>query len=739
MRLGNLEKDASSQLREIPLSNTSALVDANGDLLITFSPGHTINAGHVVGESGLTVTVNDIENIDGNIPISTGDIPESDDKLFVSDAEKDIWNGWDNYEYWKVSREAPLYGKLYNFHAASNIKGLALGDWRVPTDTDWDTLTTNLGGSTVAGGKLKETGTTHWTPPNTDATNESGFTALPGGYRDYNDGTFRNDGYYSYWWSSTANGASYALYRGLNYTVYVDGYCFKQFGFSVRCVRDVLIGEPDISYYYDIEGFQYQCIKIGNQVWMAENLNTKYYADGSLIPNITDGSTWAALTTGAWCYYNNNASYGSETVEDQIYSKELLKLGINHIHGLSETIDSKQSSLGFTPENIANRNAVAGYVGKTLGSIDFNNVANDVKSFITNTNASARTYTFQDRNGMIADNTDLVLKVDKVAGYSLVSNTQISNTANTSGTNTGDNANNTTSNAYADAKVQDSISDGIADIAPSQNAVFDALLLKEYLSNKITSATFGSGSTNTQYPSAKLLYDQLALKVDKVSSTDNAIVRFNGAQGIIQNSTATLSDAGEISTTVGVGKVAIIGISEGTGVSGEATGADSFGVDGKSDNIPGIFCNTKTVVTGINETVVSRGNSANLVGDVQVGYGLRHTFRLPINDDPSNETEKDSGSIDCVRTNVSVGLEESELIWSVDKAGTLTPSKKLLSDGSTDIIRGSYCYHSQAFGLDTAGDWRIYSDSAGFYTEYCTVGNAVKGSGTWVNKHTISI
>jgi uncharacterized protein (TIGR02145 family) len=92
---------------------------------------------------------------------------------------------------------------------------------------------------TDEGGKLKETGTTHWQSPNTGATNESGFTALPDGYRGSN-GSFHSMGYYAYFWSSTEIGSYYAWYRGLSYLysqVYRNNYD-KQGGFSVRCVRD---------------------------------------------------------------------------------------------------------------------------------------------------------------------------------------------------------------------------------------------------------------------------------------------------------------------------------------------------------------------------------------------------------------------------------------------------------------------------------------------------------------------
>jgi uncharacterized protein (TIGR02145 family) len=132
-----------------------------------------------------------------------------------------------------------IYGKLYNWYAVNDPRGLAPTGWHVPTDAEWTTLSNTLGGDAVAGGKMKTTGTTIWSAPNTDATNESGFAGLPGGYRA-SYGTFFNVGNYGYWWSSTELSTTTAWYR---YLFYGFGFIFrtsnyKEAGFSVRCLRD---------------------------------------------------------------------------------------------------------------------------------------------------------------------------------------------------------------------------------------------------------------------------------------------------------------------------------------------------------------------------------------------------------------------------------------------------------------------------------------------------------------------
>ena len=132
-----------------------------------------------------------------------------------------------------------IYGKLYNWYAVNDPRGLAPTGWHVPTDDEWTTLSTTLGGDAVAGGKMKVAGTTRWTTPNTGATNESGFAGLPGGYRSFN-GTFNDVGSIGYWWSSTESNTSNAWYRGLycNFGDINRSFYNKKKGFSVRCLRD---------------------------------------------------------------------------------------------------------------------------------------------------------------------------------------------------------------------------------------------------------------------------------------------------------------------------------------------------------------------------------------------------------------------------------------------------------------------------------------------------------------------
>jgi uncharacterized protein (TIGR02145 family) len=153
----------------------------------------------------------------------------------------------------KATSNYTTYGVLYNWPAAmageasgtanpSGVRGVCPSGWHLPSDAEWTELTDYLGGETVAGGKLKETGTTHWITPNIDATNESGFLALPSGYRRgwSGGGVFENTGTAGYWWAATEKDAENAKMRSvLNYGGEVSNYGFsKALGYCVRCVKD---------------------------------------------------------------------------------------------------------------------------------------------------------------------------------------------------------------------------------------------------------------------------------------------------------------------------------------------------------------------------------------------------------------------------------------------------------------------------------------------------------------------
>ncbi len=205
------------------------------------------------------------------------------------------------------------YGRLYNTFSVNDVRGLAPTGWHVPIRTEFDTLFTELGGASIAGGKMKEAGTINWTTPNTGADNSSGFTALPGGFRgedgyfDVESGEINLHGIYLT--ATLFGGNNRSLFLSYNASDASIGNLQPGQAASVRLIRDDLTGYEEGETVTDLNGNVYDTVQIGDQVWMVQNWACTKYANGDDIPNVTDGAAWAALETGAYCNYDNDADY----------------------------------------------------------------------------------------------------------------------------------------------------------------------------------------------------------------------------------------------------------------------------------------------------------------------------------------------------------------------------------------------------------------------------------------------
>ena len=168
----------------------------------------------------------------------------NDGTAILNVADGDAWNNlstpafcWYNND---VSNKA-TYGALYNWYAVNTGKLCPIG-WHVPTETEWSVVINYLGGANIAGGKLKEVGLSHWKEINVGATNESGFTALPGGLRS-TFGDFGTLGIYGRWWSSTAYSLDPQFAVSMNIDdgsaeAYIEQVTYEGNGESVRCLKD---------------------------------------------------------------------------------------------------------------------------------------------------------------------------------------------------------------------------------------------------------------------------------------------------------------------------------------------------------------------------------------------------------------------------------------------------------------------------------------------------------------------
>jgi uncharacterized protein (TIGR02145 family) len=240
------------------------------------------------------------------------------------------------------------FGRLYNWYAVNDARGLCPVGFHVPSDGEWTVLESALGGSSVAGTALKSSAAD--SPP-WDGLNTSGFSALPGGCRGSNNGSFYDISINGQWWSSTPVGI-YARSRDLNTgnsAVYRSSGHDVRWGFSVRCVRDEgvvcldldndgVCAENEISGCTDnnatnfnpsateddgscvlpgpaqcggastvtFGGHTYALVGIGNQCWFAENLRVTQFRSGEQIPQIQGSADWLGTDAPGWCYFEDS-------------------------------------------------------------------------------------------------------------------------------------------------------------------------------------------------------------------------------------------------------------------------------------------------------------------------------------------------------------------------------------------------------------------------------------------------
>ena len=199
---------------------------------ITDNEGNTYKTVYIGTQQWMAENLKTAKYNDGT------EIPNVTDNTQWQNNTTGAWSYYDN-----DGANNAKYGKLYNWNAVSPTtngnKNICPTGWHVPTDAEWTVLTDYLGGSIIAGGKMKEVGTTSWNSPNKDATNISLFTGLPGGNRDYYGGYYFI-GSMGNWWSSSENYSDNAWYRDLrrlgNDVNRVSS--SKKNGFSVRCLMD---------------------------------------------------------------------------------------------------------------------------------------------------------------------------------------------------------------------------------------------------------------------------------------------------------------------------------------------------------------------------------------------------------------------------------------------------------------------------------------------------------------------
>lgn len=209
------------------------------------------------------------------------------------------------YNWYAASSRS--YGMLYNWYAATDVRNIAPMGWHVPSSSDFLALINNTGGVTISGQHLCISGTTYFGSSNI-GDNLYGFYALGAGSRSGNNGSFSSLYSTALFISSSTSGtlSDYPTIAVGNPTFNINSFSKKSLGASIRLIKD---DSNDTGIMTGNDGKQYATVKIGTQVWMAENLEETKFRNGDTIPIVTDNAAWAALTTAGSCWYNNIRTY----------------------------------------------------------------------------------------------------------------------------------------------------------------------------------------------------------------------------------------------------------------------------------------------------------------------------------------------------------------------------------------------------------------------------------------------
>jgi len=265
--------------------------------------------------------------------------PINDKKIHASIID-DLPTLWENSP--SMDTKNITNGRLYNFYAASDTRGIAPIGWHVPTMDEFTTLINFCGGVNVAGSALKESGTTHWVAPNNVATNQFGFDLLPSGIHDTYYDNYSSYGSTTFLWTSIQFDNDYAYYANIGtWSGYISLYqTQKSTGASIRCIRDNGNTETTVS---DIDGNKYTSVTIGTQTWLVENLATTKYNNGDPILQIFN------TTDGAYGNYNNDESYvyNIVSIEDKIHiiPTNEKRVPSNIIDGLEDNVKGPTGSV----------------------------------------------------------------------------------------------------------------------------------------------------------------------------------------------------------------------------------------------------------------------------------------------------------------------------------------------------------------------------------------------------------
>jgi uncharacterized protein (TIGR02145 family) len=362
------------------------LKDATGGI-VTIPTGIPVNMNYLAQSGRICRYMSVMAPLSGTLNVTyVSDVPKgSPTDIFTANSLK--LGGY--YNWFAINTTGTVkFGYLYNWYAATDARNIAPPGWHAPTNLEMLTLRNNLDPAhppalyylnNLAGGKMKQVGFSSWNSPNTGADNSSGLNIPGGGFRTSN-GTFSTFGNFvfmvnTYDGGGNACGEGELSFNSAGFWYDETSLTYKNLGFMVRLIKD---DSTDTGTMTGNDGRVYATVKIGNQVWMAENLAETKFQNGDLITKVTADSAWAALTSEGYCALNNDetnaftggfapAGYHVPTFAEQITLINYLLPGeggklkeVNPLYWIEQIGVEGTNSTGFSGRGIGQRNGVTG-------------------------------------------------------------------------------------------------------------------------------------------------------------------------------------------------------------------------------------------------------------------------------------------------------------------------------------------------------------------------------------------
>lgn len=348
-----------------------------GDTLITFNFAPCIDAN---GNSYAVVQIGNQLWMAENL--HTGKYQTGEDVNLVPDNR--AWSGMTTGAYCSYSSletNSDIYGHLYNWYAATDSRSIAPHGWHVPSDAEWHrmilaidkdaTLTDGVAESFIAGGMLKETGTSLWSSPNEGATNEFGFSALPAGSR-YSNGTYNFLNTYAHWWCTDQKTDANAWLRYIpnDWTDFERIAVEKKFGLSLRCVQDPVVPRG----YFTINDTRYD-LDDGILQYSGNFEGAGVFSHGIVLYSSQVGFNWNDSTTnGSGPVLDFEIFNTKSSIESNIYNFSIPEIADSIIFCSGNDIngDGKVDAADCQPTLVSGTFYISSRISSYGNDIDFN-------------------------------------------------------------------------------------------------------------------------------------------------------------------------------------------------------------------------------------------------------------------------------------------------------------------------------------------------------------------------------